>query len=160
MKKYILIFTSFFFFNSYSQSESSICFFINKKDTLIKKQIATKTSKYEGYRIIDEKRIVKKFKKFIRKKPLKKVLKKGEIWISEGDDIEYDTFDEFYFSFDKKNDTIISKLYLNTLNLIKDRRKFIDSIKELDKAWIKFIFIEPIQCDKFILRKVRPVIFE
>ena len=153
MKKYILIFTSFFFFNSYSQSESSICFFINKKDTLIKKQIATKTSKYEGYRIIDEKRIVKKF---IRKKPLKK----GEIWISEGDDIEYDTFDEFYFSFDKKNDTIISKLYLNTLSLIKDRRKFIDSIKELDKAWIKFIFIEPIKGDKFILRKVRPVIFE
>ena len=63
MKKYILIFTTLLFFKTYSQSKSNIYFFINEKDTLIKKQIATKTNEYEGYRIIDEKRLVKKSKR-------------------------------------------------------------------------------------------------
>ncbi len=145
MKNYLLIFTCFFLFNSYSQSKDTIYLLINKNDTLIKKQIATKTNEYEGYKIIDEKRIVTAIK---RASTLK------------GDDIEYETFSSWSFSFNRKNDTIISKSYLNTLNLIKDRRKFIDVIKHLDKVWIDFVFIEPTKCDKFILRKVQILTFE
>lgn len=160
MKKYILIFTSFLFFNSYSQSRDTVHFFINKKDTLIQKQLATKTNEYEGYRIIDENRLVIKHKKSFKEKPTNIVLKKGEIWVSEGDDIEYETFASYSFSFNRKNDTIISRPYLNTLKLIEDRRKFIDSIKEFDDAWINFVFIEPIGYNKFILRKVEILTFE
>ncbi len=159
MKKYLFIFIYFILLKSYSQSKNTIYFYINPKDTLIKKQIATKTNEYEGYRIINEKRIVKKIKRLTKKKPLNKILKKGEIWVFEGDDIEYDTFDSFSFSFDRKKDSIISKSYLNTLNPIKDRRKLIDSFY-LDNAWIEYIFIEPIKCDKFILRKVEILTFE
>ena len=145
MKNYVLIFTCLVLYNSYSQSRDTIHFFINKKDTLIQKQLATKTNEYEGYRIIDEKRIV--------------IDTKRSCDIG-GDDIEYETFDSYSFSFNRKNDTIVSKPYLNTLKLIKDRRKFIDSIKELDNAWIKFVFIEPTRYNKFILRKVEILTFE
>jgi hypothetical protein len=159
MKNYLLIFTYFLLFNSYSQSKDTIYLLINKKDTLIKKQVATKANEYEGYKIIDEKRLVKKIKRTVRKKPVNKILKKGEIWISEGDDIEYDAFDEYSFSFNRKRDTIISKLYLNTLNLIKDRRQFLDIIKHLNESWTELIFIEPTKCDKFVLRKVEILTF-
>ena len=145
MKNYVLIFTCLLLYNSYSQSRDTIHFFINKKDTLIQKQLATKTNEYEGYRIIDEKRIV--------------IDTKRSCDIG-GDDIEYETFASYSFSFNRKNDTIVSKPYLNTLKLIKDRRKFIDSIKELDNAWIKFVFIEPTSHNKFILRKVEILTFE
>jgi|TARA_B110000967_G_scaffold50827_1_gene51903 hypothetical protein len=160
MKKYILIFTTLLFFKTYSQSKSNIYFFINEKDTLIKKQIATKTNEYEGYRIIDEKRLVKKSKRSFRKKPENKVLKKGEIWISEGDDIEYDAFDEYSFSYNRKNDTIISKSYINNLKIIRDRRQFLDTIKHLDKFRINYIFIEPENCSEYIMRKVEISTFE
>lgn len=145
MKNYVLIFTCLLLYNSYSQSIDTIHFFINKKDTLIQKQLATKTNEYEGYRIIDEKRIV--------------IDTKRSCDIGD-DDIEYETFDSYSFSFNRKNDTIVSKPYLNTLKLIKDRRKFIDSIKELDDAWINFVFIEPTTYNKFILRKVEILTFE
>lgn len=145
MKKYILIVASFIFFNSYSQSKSSLYFFINKNDTLIKKQIATKSNKYEGYRIIDKRRVVTDIKR------------SNSI---DGDDIEYETFEQFSFSFDRKNDTIISKSYMNDLKIIRNRRQFLDTIKHLDKFSIDFIFIEPKNCSKYIMRKVRPIIFE
>ena len=58
MKNYLLIYILIYSFNSYSQSKDTIYFLINRKDSLIKKQIATKTNKYEGYRIIDEKTLV------------------------------------------------------------------------------------------------------
>ena len=54
---------------------------------------------------------------------------------------------------------IISKLYLNTLNLIKDRRQFLDIIKHLNESWTELIFIEPTKCDKFVLRKVEILTF-
>ncbi len=160
MKKYILIITSLLCFISYSQSRNNIYFFINKKDTLIKKQTATKTNEYEGYRIIDEKRLVKKNKRSFRKKPENKVLKKGEIWVSEGDDIEYDAFDEYSFSFNRKNDKIISKSYINDLKIIRDRRQFLDTIKNLQKFRINYIFIEHENCSKYIMRKVELLTFE
>ena len=91
MRKYIFIVTSLLFLSSYSQSRKNIYFLIDRNDTLIKKQIATQTNEYEGYRIIDETRIVKTSRRSFREKPKDKVLKKGEIWISEGDDVEYET---------------------------------------------------------------------
>jgi hypothetical protein len=146
MKNYLLIFACFLLFNSYSQSINTIYLLINKKDTLIKKQIATKSNEYEGYRVINEKKVGKE---------TKRSSKLG------GDDIEYDAFEDFSFSFDRNNDTIVSKSYLNTLKLIKNRRQFINDIKQhLSDAWTEYIFIEPIKCDKFILRKVEILTFE
>lgn len=160
MKMYILIIISFLCSISYSQSRNNIYFLINKKDTLIKKQTATKTNEYEGYRIIDEKRLVKKNKRSFRKKPENKVLKKGEIWVSEGEDIEYETFEYFSFSFNRKNDTIVSKSYINDLKIIRDRRRFLDTIKDLDKFRINYIFIEQENCSKYIMREVEILTFE
>ncbi|EGV42904.1 hypothetical protein BZARG_2074 [Bizionia argentinensis JUB59] len=145
MKNYLLILICFLVASSYSQSTNTIYLLINKKDTLIKKQVATKVNEYEGYRITDEKRIVTVVK---RSSTLK------------GDDIEYDAFSSNSFSFNRKNDTIISKSYLNTLKPIKDRRQFIDCINHLNTAQMKFIFIEAKKCDKFILRKVHLLKFE
>ena len=147
MKKLILIVTclSYLYGCSQSKKRDTIYFLINLNDTLVYKQVATKTNYYEGYVITDEKRIVTAIKR------------SSDIG---GDDIEYDAFDRYYFSFNRKNDTIISKSYLNTLNLIKNRRQFLDNIKHLDKVWIEFVFIEPKKYDKFILRKVDILTFE
>ncbi len=147
MKKLILIVTCIFYLSGYSQSKKTdtIYFFINKNDTLIYKQLSTKTNPYEGYVITDEKRIVKK---------------KKRSFDIDGDDIKYDDFEDYFFSFNRKNDIIISKSHLNTLNLIKDRREFIDVLNHSDKVWIDFIFIEPTECNNFVLREVRPLRFE
>lgn len=146
MKNFIIIITFFLCFNSFSQSRDTIYFLINKKDTLIKKQIATKLNKYEGYLIINEKRRVKKIRR------------SSDI---SGDDVEYDAFEDFSFSFNRKKDTIISKSYLKSLNLIRDRSQFISTMKEyLNKSGTEYIFIEPIKCNKFILRKVEVLTFE
>jgi hypothetical protein len=59
MKNYLLIFACFLLLNSYSQSSNTIYLLINKKDTLIKKQITTKSNEYEGYRVIKEKKVGK-----------------------------------------------------------------------------------------------------
>lgn len=149
MKNYLLIFSSFLIFNSYSQSKNTIYFLINKKDTLIRKQIATKVNEYEGYKIINEKRLIKNIK---RSSGL------------GGDDIEYDVFSEHFFSFNKKNDTIIYKSYLKTLNLITDRKDFLNLKKKgynFDTLGFTYFFIEKTNCEnKYILRKVYPVTFE
>lgn len=146
MKNYLLIFACFLLFNSYSQSRETIYLLINKKDTLIKKQIANKSNEFEGYRVINEKRVVKE---------TKRSSKLG------GDDIEYDAFEYFSFSFDRKKDTIISKSHLNTLTFIKDRRQFINAVKQhLSNVWTEYVFIEPIKYGKFILRKVKISTFE
>lgn len=145
VKKYILIFTSFLFLNSYSQSMDTIYFFISKKDTLIQKQITTKKNTYEGYRIIDKRRVVKDIKR------------SNSI---NGDDIEYDTFESFSFSFNRKNDTIISKSYIDDLKIVKKRMHFLDTIKNLNIFFLNFIFIEPKNCDRYIMRKVEILTFE
>ncbi|AUS04774.1 hypothetical protein [Pseudotamlana carrageenivorans] len=145
MKKNILIFISFLFFNSYGQSKDSVYFFINPKDTLIKKQIANKTNNFEGYKIINEKREVKKTKRSSA---------------IDGDDIEYTSFESFSFSFNRENDTIISKSYVNNLNIIRERKQFLDVIKKLRNERLNFIFIEPKSCNRFIMRSVEILTFE
>ena len=145
MRKYIFIVTSLLFLSSYSQSRKNIYFLIDKKDTLIKKQIATQTNEYEGYRIIDERRIVTDVK---RSESI------------HGDDVEYETFASYSFSFNRKEDTIISKRYFDSLSIIKDRRKFLDTIKIENIFNLNYIFIEPKNCTEFIMRQAEILTFE
>ncbi|MEH6657787.1 hypothetical protein [Leeuwenhoekiella marinoflava] len=145
MRKYIFIVTSLLFLSSYSQSRKNTYFLIDRNDTLIKKQIANQTNEYEGYRIIDERRIVTDIK---RSESI------------DGDDITYETFASYSFSFNRKEDTIISKTYFDSLSIIKDRRKFLDTIKIENMFNLNYIFIEPKNCNKYILRKVELLTFE
>ena len=145
MKKLILLLFLFICWNTFSQKTKKQYFVIDKNDALIKKQIATKANQYEGYLIINEK---KKVKKTIRASHL------------SGDDIVYDAFEELSFAFNRNNDTIVNKLYFNKLKTIKNRRDFLDLNKSFNEKNMEYIFIEPINCKKYILRKVRPVIFE
>ncbi len=145
MRKYIFIVTSLLFLSSYSQSRKNIYFLINKKDTLIKKQIATQTNEYEGYRIIDKRRIVTDVK---RSESI------------HGDDVEYETFASYSFSFNRKEDTIISKTYFDILSIIKDRKKFLDTIKIENMFNLNYIFIEPKNCNEFIMRQAEVLTFE
>lgn len=145
MRKYIFIVTSLLFLSSYSQSRKNIYFLIDKKDTLIKKQIATQTNEYEGYRIIDERRIVTDVK---RSESI------------HGDDVEYETFASYSFSFNRKEDTIISKTYFDSLSIIKDRKKILDTIKIENMFNLNYIFIEPKNCNEFIMRQAEVLTFE
>lgn len=145
MRKYIFIVTSLLFLSSYSQSRKNIYFLIDKKDTLIKKQIATQTNEYEGYRIIDERRIVTDVK---RSESI------------HGDDVEYETFASYSFSFNRKEDTIISKTYFDSLSIIKDRKKNLDTIKIENMFNLNYIFIEPKNCNEFIMRQAEVLTFE
>ena len=77
-----------------------------------------------------------------------------------GDNIEYDAFEELFFSFNRKNDTIVNKHYIDELKILKTSREFLNLNKNFDETNTEFIFIEPKKCKNFILRKVRPIIFE
>ena len=145
MRKYIFIVTSLLFLSSYSQSRKNIYFLIDRNDTLINKQIATQTNEYEGYRIIDERRIVTDIK---RSESI------------DGDDIRYETFDSYSFSFNRKEDTIISKTYFDSLSIIKDRRKFLDTIKKENMFNLNYIFIELKNCSEYIMRRAEILTFE
>ena len=144
MKFFITTIVHLFCFNVLSQTITQY-FLVSKSDTLIKKQFATKENKYQGYIIINENKIVKK------------ITKSSKI---NGDDTMHNAFETLSFTFKMENDTIVDKSYIKKLNLIKDRKEFLKKNTELDETRKKFIFIEPIKCDKFILRKVRPIIFE
>lgn len=133
----------------YAQSE--IYFLIDKNDTLIKKQSSTRENKFEGYLIIDEQRI----------KPLNKTpIKIGRVWVPESDD-DFHTLGPS-FSFNGKNDKIITKEELKDLSVIINRKKFLKIFSsDLDFSSISYFFIEPIICtNNFLLRQVFPVIVE
>ena len=149
MKTLLVIIAFLSCFNIFSQKVKTQYFLINKKDILIERQLATEKNNYEGYLIIDEKRI-----KELNRTPNVE----GRVWTPENDD-DFHQFG-YSFTFNRKNDTIVSKSYLETINIIKDRRQFLDVNKNLDEVWTEFIFIESINCNKFVLRKVRPLIFE
>ena len=145
MKILISIITSLICLNGFSQKRETQYFLINRKDTLIKKQTTTKKNKYERYIIINENKIIKRYHRSSK---------------INGDDIEFSTFDEISFSFNRSNDTIVELSFIKNLEIIKDRKKFLKKNIELDETKSEFIFIEPIKCNKYILRKVIPVIFE
>lgn len=146
MKTFILtIIFYLIYFNAFPQKVKIQYLLIDDSDTLIKKQIATNKNKFESYTIINENRVVKKYKKPTR---------------INGDDIEVEVYDCYSFSFDRKNDTIVDKFYLKRIDFLKTREEFFSINKKLDETKNKFIFIIPIDSDKFILRKVRPLILE
>ncbi|WP_031428966.1 hypothetical protein [Flavimarina sp. Hel_I_48] len=126
-----------------AQSNGNIYFLINPTDSLIQKQLATGKNSYNGYLIVDENRI-----KELHKTPVKK----GKIWVPENED-------DFHangpsFTYDEKNDTLIDKNCLKTLNIIKDRRKFLTIDNGLyDLSGNNYYFIErlPNQKGKYLM---------
>lgn len=132
-------------FNVFSQKIKAQYFLINENDTLIKRQVSTKNNMYQGYKIINEDKIIKRY------------VRSAKI---DDNDIEVNAFDSLSFTFDADNDTIVNDSYIKTINFIKDRREFFKVNIDVDETKNRFIFIIPIKCNKFILRKVRPIISE
>ncbi|MFI0431211.1 hypothetical protein [Mariniflexile sp. HMF6888] len=145
MKILTIIIVHLICINGYSQKTKTQYFLIDTKDTLIRKQVETKKNKFQGYTIIDEYKIIKKYNA-----PSK----------IDGDDIKVNSFDSLTFAFYKDNDTVVDETYIKKIDVIKTRREFLKINSELDETKNRFIFIEPLKCGKFILREVRPVIFE
>ena len=138
MKKYLLIFNFFLLFNSYSQSKNSIYLLIDKKDTLIKKNENKKNSSNHYQLFFTE---------------------KNKVWVA---DTKYDYYvyerDSYEFSFYKTEDKSINKKHLESLTYIKKREKFLNTSNLLFKYNI--YFIEPINKNKFIIRKAYPIFYE
>ncbi|WP_298370098.1 hypothetical protein [uncultured Lutibacter sp.] len=145
MKVYIFLIVALIYSNTFSQKVDTQYFMINEKDSLVTKLIDSSDGKISGYKIINEKKIIKK------------VRKPSNL---TGDNIEYDAFEELFFSFNRKNDTIVNKHYIDELKILKTSREFLNLNKNFDETNTEFIFIEPKKCKNFILRKVRPIIFE
>jgi len=131
--------------NIFSQKLNTQYFFIDKNDTLVKEQLATKKNKYQGYEIINENKIIKKY------------LRSSKI---DGDDIKADAFESILFTFNKDNDTIVNEAYLKKINIIRTRKEFLSINSKFDETKNKFIFIVPTKCNNYILRTVRPLITE
>lgn len=150
MKKYLLILTYFFLFNSYSQSRDTIYLLINKKDTLIKKYEKKKGSKNLYKLFFTEKTKIKK-----NNTPLTE----GKVWVA---DTKYDYYtykrDTYEFDFYRTEDKLISKKDLESLTYIKRREQFLKTAKLLFNYTI--YFIEPVNKNKYIIRKVYPVFYE
>ena len=72
----------------------------------------------------------------------------------ESEDDNY--YPSIIFSFFPSRDTIVSATYLDTIDIIKERRQFLD-LENFYDPLNEFIFIEPIDGKKFILRKVNIV---
>ena len=124
--KYESFFISFFcfsFVSVFSQKNDTLYFLVNKKDTLITKLTNSSSGNHIGYRLTDEKRIKK-----LNKTPLVE----GKVWVPESDD-DFHTFGPS-FSFNSSKDTVVTKSYLNSLKIIKNRI-------ELEKLCIKEILI-------------------
>ncbi len=157
MKNLINLLFCLFAINCFSQSKDTIYFIIKKTDSLIKKQIATKNNPYEGYNIFYS----QKKKVIMNNTPILE----GKIW---GNDSRYDYETLKYvsvpFNFDRKEDTIVTKEYLKTLNLITDREDFLKLEKKghnFETLGFTYYFIESTKCDnKYIMRKVYPITFE
>ncbi|RPD90067.1 hypothetical protein EGM88_15730 [Aureibaculum marinum] len=131
--------------NVFSQKIKTQYFFINEKDSLIQKQESTKENKFQGYKIINEDRIIKEY------------IRSSKI---DADDIEIDVFDSLSFTYNEKNDIIVTHSFIKNLNIIRTRKEFFKRNVDFDETKNRFIFIIPIKCNKYILRKVRPLISE
>lgn len=147
----ILTFLLFIANNLFAQIKEEIYFLIDRNDTLIKKQIATKENLPEGYLIIAEAR-----SKLLKTTPIEE----GKIWIPESDEDNY--IPGQWFQFFKQNDKLITEDELSKLDVIRKRTEFLKKDKiSFDLSKKSYFFIEPQKCsNKYILRKVFPVIFE
>lgn len=148
---YFLFFTICTQIGYAQKSKEEIYFFLDKSDTLIKKQFNSTTKSLSGYLIINKKKI----------KPLNRTpLVKGKVWVPESMD-DFHTFGPS-FSFNRKYDRIITKNELTNLNVIKSRKEFLKKFSSnLNFSDISYFFIEPKNCSSnYILRRVFPVIHE
>jgi hypothetical protein len=129
----------------FSQKIETQYFYLNEEDSLVQKQVATKENRFQGYKIINEDRIKKEY------------IRSSKI---DADDVEIEVFDSLSFTYDEKNDTIVTYSFIKNLNIIETRKEFFKRNVDFDETKNNFIFIIPITCDKYILRKVRPLISE
>ncbi|WP_299121504.1 hypothetical protein [uncultured Tenacibaculum sp.] len=127
--------------NVFSQRVKTLYFLINEKDSLIKKQVAKGSNRFEGYTLINDGKIIKEY------------ISPSKI---TGNDIEIDSFESFSFTFNRNNDTIVDKTYFNKKKIIKTRKK----VFEINIDNKRIVFIEPTKNGKFILREVIPIFFE
>lgn len=146
------IFMTLFFINGvYSQSKEEVYFLVNAKDTLIKKQITNNRETFEGYLIIDEKRL-----KTLNKTPTKE----NEVWVPESDD-DFHTLGPA-FKFHRENDRKITNSEFNNIEVIRSRKEFLNKFfSTQNPSEIDYFFIEPIKCStSYILRRVFPIFLE
>lgn len=150
MKSFFIITTFLFSIFSYSQSRDTVYLLIDKKDTLIKK-IENKKGSPNHYQFF-----------FTEKKKIKKnntPIIKNKIWVA---DTKYSYYiyerDSYEFVFYRTEDKLISKKVLESLTYVKRREQLLKTEKLLFNFTI--YFIEPVNKNKYIMRKVYPVFYE
>lgn len=154
---HLFIFALFYNLNF---AQSDIYFLINKNDSLIKLQISNKPKTYAGYNIFYDKKVKTKR----NNTPIQKN-SNGEIkvWV-EDSKYDYFVYDNPFvpFSFIKEYDRIIDRKEINDLKIITDRKEFLKLGKEkyFDLLGYTYYFLEKRDLDKYLIRKVYPVIIE
>jgi hypothetical protein len=156
---HLFIFT---FFYNLTIAQSDIYFLINENDSLIKTQISNEQKTYAGYDIFyDEKVRIKK-----NNTPNVNESKTDGVTIVGEEDPKY----EYYiyenpsvpFSFIKEFDKFIVNNDLKDLKIITNRKDFlkIGEKRGFDGLGYTYYFLEKRENDKYLIRKVHPVIFE
>ena len=142
-------------------AQNDIYFLINKNDSLIKTQISNKSKTYAGYSIFYDKKVRTKKNNTPN---LKQSKSDGVITVWE-EDPKYDYYvyenPSVPFSFIKKYDKIIDKNELKDLKIITDRKEFlkIGEKRGFDGLGNNYYFLEKLEKDKYLIRKVYTVIF-
>ena len=144
MRTIIIIMTYLICFTAFSQKINTQYFLINKNDTLITKLTNSKGD-LSGYKINNNNKIIKEY------------IRTSEI---NGNDIEVDVFDSILFSYKEKDGKIVDESYIKKIDIIETRKEFLKINAQFDETKNRFVFIEPFKCGKFIMREVRPIIFE
>jgi hypothetical protein len=156
---YLFIFTLFY---NLTFAQSDIYFLINKNDSLIKTQISKDPKSYAGYEIFYDKKV--RVKKNNTPNP-KKSKSEGVITVWE-EDPKYDYYvykrPSVPFSFLKGNDKLIDREELASFKMITSRKDLLKTGEDggFDGLGLTYYFIEKKENDKYLIRKVHPVIFE
>jgi len=143
-------------------AQNDIYFLINKNDSLIKTQISKEPNTYAGYNIFYDKK-VRTRKNNTPKKPI--LESQGVITVWE-EDSKYDYYvyekPSVPFSFIKEYDRLIDESELKDLKIIIDRLEFLKIRKDtyFDALGNTYYFLEKREKNKYLIRKVYPVIFE
>ncbi|MFI1770133.1 hypothetical protein, partial [Thalassobellus citreus] len=158
------IFCLFIFtlFSNLTIAQNDIYFLINKNDSLIKTQISKEPKSYAGYSIFYDKKVHTKKNNTPK---FKKSISKGIITVWE-EDPKYDYYvyerPSVPFSFLKGLDKLVDQKELKDLNVITERKDFLNigNNGSFDGLGYTYYFIEKKENNKYLIRKVYPVIFE
>tara|TARA_R110002012_G_scaffold321350_1_gene548795 strand:- start:219 stop:710 length:492 start_codon:yes stop_codon:yes gene_type:complete len=154
---HLLIFALFY---NLTIAQSDVYFLINKNDSLIKLQISNEPKTYAGYRILYDERV----KTRRNNTPIQKT-SNGEVkvWV-EDSKYDYFVYDNPFvsFSFIKEYDKLINKEELNNLKIITKRKEFlkIGEKEGFDGQGNTYFFLEQRKNNKYLMRKVHPVVYE